>query len=383
MMALEDLFQSFRKVADHPADQLKKFKSEGKKVIGCMPYYVPEELVYASGMVPMGMWGTHNKTISMAREYCTSFYCSLAQLDLEMLLDGTLDDLDGVLLTVLCDTLRPMSQNIRVAMEKEHKMSTIFMAHAQNRTKEYGKEFMMDQYRQILDALEKICGHEITQEQISEAIRVYNESRKARRLFVKLAGQHPEAVSARNRSAVLKSAYFMPKDEHTTLLNQVNEALQALPPSNFQGVKVVTSGIICDAPELLEIFDRNQIAIAADDVAHESRAIRVDVPEADDPIRALAEQWALQDYDVLLYDEASSQNRRGEYVAQLAKESGAQGVVVLMMVFCDPEEMEYPSLKKALDEADVPHIKVGIEMQTQQFGQIETALQALADQVSL
>lgn len=83
---------------------------------------------------------------------------------------------------------------------------------------------------------------------------------------------------------------------------------------------------------------------------------------------ALAQQFADQDYDVLLYDEHSSQNRRGEFVAQLAKDSGAQGVVLFMQQFCDPEEMEYPYLKKALDEAGVPHIKLGVDQQMRDFG---------------
>ena len=83
-----------------------------------MPYYAPEELVYAAGMVPFGMWGSNRKTISQAKEYCATFYCTIAQLDLEMLLDGTMDLLDGIITPAICDTLRPMTQNIRVAMER-------------------------------------------------------------------------------------------------------------------------------------------------------------------------------------------------------------------------------------------------------------------------
>ena len=46
----------------------------------------------------------------------------------------------------------------------------------------------------------------------------------------------------------------------------------------------------------------------------------VEVDKEGDPMMALAQQFADQDYDVLLYDEHSSQNRRGEFVAQLAKD---------------------------------------------------------------
>ena len=94
---------------------------------------------------------------------------------------------------------------------------------------------------------------------------------------------------------------------------------------------------------------------------------------------ALAQQFADQDYDVLLYDEYSSQNRRADYVVQLVKDSGAQGLVLFMQQFCDPEEMEYPYLKKALDDAGIPHIKLGVDQQMRDFGQASTAIQAFAD----
>ena len=354
-MSIETRLNEFKAAAYAPGKLLKKYKEEGKKVIGVLPYYAPEELVYAAGMVPMGIWGTNTKNISKAKEYCATFYCTIAQLALEMMLDGTMDQLDGVITPTICDTLRPMSQNFRVAMAKLEKMPTIFLAHPQYRRPQFGLEFTVAQYTNVRRELEKIAGHEMT----------------------------PEAISAVNRSAVLKAGYFMEKPEYIEKLNALNEELKALPASEWKGVKIVTSGIICDNPVLLKIFDDNNIAIATDDVAHESRTIRVDAAEEGDPMMALAKQFADEDYDVLLYDEASNQNRRGEFVANLVKESGAQGLVLFMQQFCDPEEMEYPYLKKALDDAGIPHIKLGIDQQMRDFGQASTAIQAFADVLSV
>lgn len=376
-MSTEVLLNEFKECSEHPYRVISAYKQEGKKVIGVLPYFAPVELVVAAGMVPMGIWGSNKKTIAQAKEYCATFYCTIAQLALEMLLDGTLDQLDGIITPTICDTLRPMSQNFRVAMEG--KLPCIFLAHPQNRKPAFGLQFTVDQYMHVKSELEKISGNTITDEALRDAIKVMNRSRKARREFVKLAGQHPEAISAVERSAVLRSAWFMEPAVHAQKLEELNEELSKLPASNWKGRKVVTSGIICDNPKLLQIFDDNNIAIAADDVAQESRAFRVDASEEGDPMMALAQQFADQDYDVLLYDEHSSQNRRGEFVAQLAKDSGAQGVVLFMQQFCDPEEMEYPYLKKALDEAGVPHIKLGVDQQMRDFGQASTAIQAFAD----
>ena len=94
-MSIEVLLNQFKEASDHPYRRIKAYKEQGKKVIGVLPYFAPVELVVAAGMVPMGIWGSNKKTIAQAKEYCATFYCTIAQLALEMLLDGTLDDLDG------------------------------------------------------------------------------------------------------------------------------------------------------------------------------------------------------------------------------------------------------------------------------------------------
>ena len=376
-MSIELLLNDFKAVAEHPHRQADAYKAQGKKIIGVLPYYAPEELVYAAGMVPMGIWGSNNKNISRAKEYCATFYCTIAQLALEMLLDGTLDVLDGLITPTICDTLRPMSQNFRVAMEG--KLPCIFLAHPQNRRPGFGLQFTVDQYMHVKSELEKISGAPITDEALRDAIKVYNKSRAARRKFSKLASEHCDVISAVSRSAVYRASWFMLKDEYTEKLEQLNAELEKLPAANWTGKKIVTSGIICDNPKLMQILDDNQIAIAADDVANESRPCLVDAAETGDPMMALAQQFADQDYDVLLYDEHSSENRRADFIVKMVKESGAQGLVLFMQQFCDPEEMEYPYLKKALNAAGIPHIKLGVDQQMRDFGQASTALEGFAD----
>ena len=376
-MSIELLLNDFKAVAEHPHRQADAYKAQGKKIFGVLPYYAPEELVYAAGMVPMGIWGSNNKNISRAKEYCATFYCTIAQLALEMLLDGTLDVLDGLITPTICDTLRPMSQNFRVAMEG--KLPCIFLAHPQNRRPAFGLQFTVDQYMHVKSELEKISGAPITDEALRDAIKVYNKSRAARRKFSKLASEHCDVISAVSRSAVYRASWFMLKDEYTEKLEQLNAELEKLPAANWTGKKIVTSGIICDNPKLMQILDDNQIAIAADDVANESRPCLVDAAETGDPMMALAQQFADQDYDVLLYDEHSNENRRADFIVKMVKESGAQGLVLFMQQFCDPEEMEYPYLKKALNAAGIPHIKLGVDQQMRDFGQASTALEGFAD----
>ncbi len=377
-MAISALLDEFKQISASPKTMLAKYKAEGKKAIGCMPYYCPEELVYAAGMVPMGVWGCNGKQEVRSKEYCASFYCTVAQTSLEMLLDGTLDGLDGIITPVLCDTLRPMSQNIKVAMKD--KMPVIFLAHPQVRQTAAGRQFTYDVYDEVKGHLEEICGHKITNDDILNAIKVYNKSRKARREFCKLANEHPDLIPASARAAVLRAAYFELKDTYTARLEELNKELAAAPAGKFDGHKIVVSGIIYNMPGILKAMDDNKLAIAADDCSYESRSFAVDAPEdLDNGMQALAVQFSKQKNDTILYDPTYLENTRAEHVCQLVKDSGAEGVVVFMMQFCDPEEMEYPDLKKALDAHHIPHVKIGVDQMTRDFGQAQTALEAFAE----
>ena len=92
---------------------------------------------------------------------------------------------------------------------------------------------------------------------------------------------------------------------------------------------------------------------------------------------ALARLFSLQDEDPVLYD--PDLNKRPAYLVKKVQESGAQGVIIGMMAFCDPEEMEYPSLKAGLDQVGIPSVLLGYEQQMTDFGQAATSLQAFRD----
>ena len=379
MDEIKELLEQFKYYANNPRKQLDKYLAEGKKAVGVFTYYAPEEIVYAAGVVPFGVWGGQG-SIERAKEYFPTFYYSLALRCLEMALDGTLDGLSASIITTLDDTLRPFSQNYKVGVGQ--KIPMIFLNHGQHRKEEFGKTYNARIFNKAKEELEKICGVTVTDENLKKAFKVYNENRAEKRKFIKLAAKHPQTIKASDRCYVLKSSYFMLKDEHTALLKQLNAKLEALPEESWDGVRVVTSGIITDTPGLLEVFDAYKVCIVADDVAHESRALKVDIDlSIEDPMLALADQFARMDEDPILYD--PDIYKRPKYVVNLAKENNADGCLLFMMNFNDTEEMEYPSLKQAFDAANIPLIKMGYDQQMVDFGQVKTQLETFNEIVQL
>lgn len=379
MTDIKELLEKFKYIAENQRAQLDKYLAEGKKAVGIFPYYAPEEIAHAGGLFPLGVWGGQGP-IDLAKNYFPTFYYSLALRCLEMSLDGSLDGLSASMITTLDDTLRPFSQNYKVSAGR--KIPMVFLNHAQHRKEEFGKVYNAKIFKQAKEELEKICDVKITDENLKKSFEIYNENRALKREFIKLAASHPQTIKASDRSNVLKASYNMLKEEHSELLKKLNAALKELPEEDWDGVKVITSGVITDNPGLLEVFDKYKVCVVADDVAHESRGLKIDIDMSiEDPMMALADQFARMDEDPLLYDPEIW--KRPKYVVDLAKENNADGCLLFMMNFNDTEEMEYPSLKKAFEEAGIPLIKMGYDQQMVDFGQVKTQLETFGEMVEL
>ena len=80
MSKVEAILSQLKEVAANPKKAMDDYKAEtGKGAVGIMPIYAPEEMVHATGYLPMGIWGAQGKQISKARTYLPAFACSIMQ----------------------------------------------------------------------------------------------------------------------------------------------------------------------------------------------------------------------------------------------------------------------------------------------------------------
>ena len=66
---------------------------------------------------------------------------------------------------------------------------------------------------------------------------------------------------------------------------------------------------------------------------------------------------------------------RAENLVRTVRDCRADGVVFLLLKFCDPHAFDYPYIKEALDREKIPSLLLEIEDQTQAGGQLETRLE--------
>ena len=363
MKALERLVA----VCEDPRAQFKSFTESGRKAVGVMPYFCPEELVYAAGMMPFGLWGAEMQA-NESKRYFPAFICSILHTTLEMGLQGKLNDLSGIMIPISCDSLKGMGANWQYGVKT---VPVINVAYAQNRKIAAGDEFSMSQMGKVKGELEAICGRAITDEDIAAAVKVYNENRAAVMAFTEAVGKKPGLISAADRSAAIKAGFFMDRKEHSALLNALTAEIEAAEAPAFKGIKVVTTGIIADSPALLKIFDENGIAIVADQIAQESVDARYQTPVTEKPMLGMAQRYGKIEGCSVLYDPVKE---RGHQLVELAKNSGADGVIWVMTKFCDPEEFDYVPVKRMLDAAGIPLLAVEVDQQMVNFEQARNAI---------
>lgn len=372
MSRIESLLAELSAVAANPKAQLDAHIEAGKKVVGVGPYYIPEEIVYAAGAIPFGVWGRMG-TASKAREYFPPFYCSICQMTLEMGLNHELDKLSAMIVASICDTQRGFSQNFRVGVTQ---VPMIFVSQPQNRNTAAGRAYAKASYEELRRGVGEAVNEIIDDERLSAAIELYNEWRAAMREFLALAGRRPACVSISARNDVVNAGYYMDKAEHLKLVRELNELLVAEPEDTKGYKRIVLSGIFTDIPAVIEALDENKFTIVADDVAKESRALQLVVSQTGDPIEALAEAFCNVKNDSILYD---ADKTHIEHVVEIARENAADGVVLLLAKFCDPEEFDQPLLVKACRAAGLPVISVEVDQSTSSYEQARTQLETFAE----
>lgn len=372
MNRAEEILQRIMSDAGDPARTIKNEMARvGKKAVGCMLEFCPEELVYAGGMLPVGLWGGKTE-LNRAKRYFPAFFCAPVQQSLEFALQGAYDGiLSAVVVPILCDTLKSAGQNWRVAVPD---IPMIPVVYPQNRRSKAGRAFLRCELSDAKKKLEQVCGRAIGDEEIGQAIELYNRYRRALRAFAQEAAFHGDVVSPSARHSVFQCGFYLDKKDYVQTLEALTGALRELPRKEGRR-RVALTGIALDSPGILEAMDQNGLTVTADTLAQESGQSAALVPEGDDPLDRLAGWWGEMCLSSLVVDE---KKERVEHMVRLVRQGQADGVIIAAPSFCDPEEYDYPIFRSAFEQAGVRHLLLELSGQNAEE-QAQSRVQAFAE----
>ena len=105
-----EAINKFRDVLNDPSKVAADWKAQGKKVVGYRCLFVPEEIIWAAGMLPYPLYGTP-EPVSLADAYFQSCTCEFVRNLFDQALKGKLDFLDYLALSNTCDVSRRLFDN--------------------------------------------------------------------------------------------------------------------------------------------------------------------------------------------------------------------------------------------------------------------------------
>ena len=325
----------------------------GKRAVGCMLEFCPEEIVYAANMLPVGLWGADIELREVKR-YFPAFFCAPIQQSMELALQGAFDGvLSAVIVPILCDALKSAGQNWRIAVPE---IPMVPVVYPQNRQIRAGQRFMESELREVKARLEQICGRPISEDALNQSINVYNEYRLSMQEFSSVASRHTDVITASARHNVFMNGFLRDKADYTMLVRELTSELKKLPEVKPRRAVALT-GIALDTERVLRCMEENGFAVTADMLAQESLQVETLVPENGSALERIAAWWSNVRCSSLTLDE---KKLRADKLVELVSSGLADGIIVAMPAFCDPEEYDYPILCEALQQKGVAQI--GLEL---------------------
>lgn len=373
-MNYKEIISKLETAALHPSKAVAdSIKNTGKCAVGCFPIYTPEEIIYAAGAIPVGMWGG-NTELKLADKYLQSFCCSIMRSNIEYGMKGTYNMLKGIVLPTFCDTLKCICENWKVAVPQ---IPILPIVYPQNRVIDCGFEYLVTEFKRVKEEIEKLLDATISDKDLEESFNLYEDYRITMREFTEVAADHPEIIGARTRHLIIKAGQFLDKALYTDDMKAIIEGLKNEPIKKFDGIKVIATGLLAEPVEILEIFEDNDIVIAGDDLAQESRQWRtLTRNDVSNVLEKMAYRISDQKGDTFLYEQEKT---RGQMLIGLKNKKKAKAIVVFMMKFCDPEEFDYPIYKAEIEAAGIPMLYLEIDQQITSFEQIRTRVQSFAE----
>ena len=350
-------------------DAIQKHRERGGKVAAVLPIHYPRALLRAFDILPVEVWGPPQVKNRASAVHLQPYICSIAHNALSFLLSGGLERVDYILVPHTCDTLQGLGSLLLDLIQPRQPVLTLYIPRKNDKD---GLDFLAKEIESLYLQLEKFTGYSPSQADLMECI--YREESADRALGDLHAQRKYLDIGSLSFYQLARAREYLPAEEFEAI---ARAALLAVKREPLQGTPILLSGIVPEPMSILQAIDQAGGYIAGDDLACCGR--RVYSPgTSDEPFTRMAES--------LLYAPAdptrgSPIQERYDQLLQLARQTGARGILFYEVKFCEPELFDLPSLRKKLLEAGIRSIVVEMDLNDNLSLQNMTRLEAFLETI--
>lgn len=350
--------------------ELQELKARGEKVIGYLCNYVPVEIIFAAGAVPVRLAQADYHSAVAGKELIRVDACPFCQSTLGKLnSDPIYQLLDGIVFVNTCDLMRRLPE--LAATRVKVPIFQIYLPRTAEPLPARITEFTR-QLQRLADFLKNITGIEVDRANLIRAITIYNQLRAKLRTLEQFR-PHP--------GFGLKTAEFFDLIALATLLppaatgNLIDRIINQAPPPNRDKhtPRVLLAGsIIAESDRDIINLIEEQAVIVADVVCTGARFIAEDIHPGADPLNALACYYFNRNPCAC----RRPNDRLFQHIQQLIIERGVQGIVYQTLLYCDPWRFEARQLRV---QTQLPMLEIDHDYSRQNYEQLRTRIEAFIE----
>ena len=375
-------FESYNEARKGGFLRMKALKEQGKKVVGMFCSFVPVELIYAAGALPIGLCAFTDEPIPAAEKNLPKNLCPLIKASYGFALTDTCPYFyfsDLVVGETTCDGKKKMFELLNeikptYVMQLPHSRDADALA------------FWKGQIIAFKEKLEAAFGVTITEEAIREAIRQKNRERIVMRNYLELGKLNPVAMTGYEMGTRVDAGSF------SFDLNQRCDVIEARTAEVIAEWEATKKGTKSSRPRLLvtgcpnagvrEKIIRAVEELGGDVVAFDTcNGIREKVELVDENNPDVFEALAIKYLNINCSVMSPNESRR-EYMGKMIDEYQVDGVIEIILHSCHTFDVESFYIKRYVKEVKgLPYLGIDTDYSQSDKGQINTRLSAFLETI--
>lgn len=364
--------------------ELLEHKARGGKVIGTFCVYVPDELLYAAGAIPVGLCGGAQFSIPDAEAVLPRNLCPLIKSFVGFKLSKLCPYFESCDLLVGETTCDGKKKTWEILAD----YAPVHVMELPHRKGEMERELWLSEIRALRSRIEELTGNVITPETLAGGIRTANAKRLALSRLHETRRSSPSPISGKDALLVSQIAFYDDAERFTKTVNSLAEQCEE---RVVEGVGVVSA----DAPRLLvsgcpmaipnwklhHVVESAGAVIVGEESCTGTRYFENLTDETkttlEDQMKAIADRYLKTNCACFTPNDG-----RIEQIIQLARSTNAKGVVYYSLQFCHTYNLEAVRVEKALRDAGIPMLKVEDDYSMEDIGQLQTRIEAFLEQIA-
>jgi len=366
------MMEKFKEWYENRHDYARKWKERtGGKVLGYFCTYVPEEILYAADVLPVRILGSHEPQ-DVTEPHIFGMYCPFCRDCLAQGLKGRYDYLDGIMIAQSCLHIRQSFTSWKLHVPTDF---AYYLPMPNNVQSQRAVPYLRGELEAFKSAVEKWTGKTLTDEDLNRGIEIMNTSRRLTRELYDLRKESTPHITGLEAMYLVVASQMVDKREYNETLREILKELPQRQVGNGSNVRLMILGSEDDDTEFLDMVESLDAVFVVDDHCTGSRYFWNEADSNPDPLHAIAERYVSR---IPCPSKDWPERTRIEHIKTLAKDWNVQGAIVIQQKFCDPHELDIPSIIDSLKQVGVPAQFLEFDV-TVPVGQFKTRVEAFLE----